>query len=242
MSSIIYIPLGHRCHIAEILKLNKLKHKSLPFDSIIYSFEGVIDCLQNNFINFFPQKIFCEYVFVGTSHPEADSNGNRKIFRGKYGCFTHHDLNDELIINQFKKRIQRLNEYLLNVNDEVIFLRTVMNDNEIYLLNKFINVVKINYPELKFKIFLINDNKHIPEVILKYNDYAYIVNSIMTTLDQNSKTNPISYYYFFNYLKNIKNLNDIKIDDLFNNTCITFKNDCYKGYAITNLLPYNLNN
>ena len=64
----------------------------------------------------------------------------------------------------------------------------------------------------------------------------------MTTLDQNSKTNPISYYYLFNYLKNIQNLNDIKVDDLFNNTCIIFKNDCYKGYAITNLLPYDLNN
>ena len=117
-----------------------------------------------------------------------------------------------------------------------------MNDNEIYLLNKFINVVKINYPELKFKIFLIYDNKHIPEVILKYNEYAYIVNSIMTTLNQNSKTNPISYYYLFNYLKNITILNDIKVNDLFNNTCITFKNDYYKGYAITNLLPYDLNN
>jgi hypothetical protein len=242
MSSIRYIPLGHRCHIAEILKINKLRHEALPFDSIIYSFEGVIDCLQNNFINFFPKKIICEYVFVGTSHPEADSNGNRKLFRGKYGCFTHHDLNNELIITQFKKRIQRFNEYLSVTNDEVIFFRTVMEEGEIDLLNKFINSVKTHYPELKFKIFLIYDNKHIPEVILKYNEYAYIVNSIMTTLDQNSKTNPISYYYLFNYLKNITILNDIKVNDLFNNTCIIFKNDYYKGYAITNLLPYDLNN
>ena len=75
-----------------------------------------------------------------------------------------------------------------------------MEEDEIDLLNKFINSVKTHYPELKFKIFLIYDNKHIPEVILKYNEYAYIVNSTMTTLDQNSKTNPISYYYLFNYL------------------------------------------
>ena len=85
----------------------------------------------------FPKKINCEYIFVGTSHPEADSNGNRKLFRGKYGCFTHHDLNNELIINQFKKRIQRLNEYLSVTNDEVVFLRTVMEEDEIDLLNKF---------------------------------------------------------------------------------------------------------
>ena len=69
MSSIRYIPLGHRCHIAQILQLNKLRYEALPFDNIIYSFEGVIDCLQNNFINFFPKKINCEYIFVGTSHP-----------------------------------------------------------------------------------------------------------------------------------------------------------------------------
>ena len=48
--TIRYISLGHRCHIGYILKLNNLIYEALPFDSVIYSFEGVIDCFQNYFI------------------------------------------------------------------------------------------------------------------------------------------------------------------------------------------------
>jgi hypothetical protein len=237
-----FISLGHRCYVTTSLGFNKLRNEAFPFDSIIYSFEGVIDCFQNNFINFFPKQIICEDVFVGTTQREADNNGNRKLFRGKYGCFTHHDLNDEVVLHTFKKRIQRLNEYLLATNDEVIFLRTVMDDEEIILLNKFIDIMKNIYPKLNFKIFLIYDNKHIPEIILKYNEHAYIVNSIMTSLDQNAQTNPTSYYhYLFTYFKNIKNFNDIKINDNFNDTNIIFKNDGYKGYAIKDgIFPYDL--
>ena len=127
-------------------------------------------------------------------------------------------------------------------NDEVVFLRTVMDDNEIDLLDKFINVIHSTYPNLKFRLFLIYDNKYMPELILKYNKYIYIVNAIMITLDQNNKTNSTSYSYLFNYLLNITKIDDIKIDELYNNYGLPFKNDSYKGYAITNLLPYNLNN
>ena len=237
-----YISLGHRCHIGQILNLNKLRIEAFPFDSIIYSFEGVIDCFQNNFINFFPKEIICEYVFVGKSNPEADENGNRKLFRGKYSAFTHHNLDDPLIIDTFLKRIQRLTNLLSVTNDEVVFLRTVMDDNEIDLLDKFINAIHYTYPNLKFRLFLIYDNKYMPELILKYNEYIYIVNAIMITLDQNNKTNSTSYSYLFNYLSNITKIDDIKIDELYNNYGLPFKNDSYKGYAITNLLPYNLNN
>ena len=237
-----YISLGHRCHIGQILSLNKLRYEAFPFDSIIYSFEGVIDCFQNNFINFFPKKIICEYVYVGKSNPEADENGNRKLFRGKYSAFTHHNLDDPVIIDTFKKRIQRLTNLLSVINNEVVFLRTVMDDNEITLLDKFINAIRRTYPNLKFRLFLIYDNKYMPELILKYNEYIYIVNAIMITVDQNNKTNSTSYLYLFKYLSNITKIDDIKIDDLYNNYELPFKNDSYKGYAITNLLPYNLNN
>jgi len=242
MSKLRYISLGHRCHIGQILNLNKLRSEAFPFDNIIYSFEGVINCFQNNFINFFPKKIICEYVFVGKSHPEADENGNRKLFRGKYGAFTHHNLNDTIIIDIFKKRIQRLTNFLSVTNDEVVFLRTVMDDNEIDLLDKFINTIQHTYPKLKFRFFLIYDNKDMPELILKYNEYVYIVNAIMITMDQNNKTNHTSYSFLFNYLSNITKIDDIKIDNLYKNYGILLKNDSYKGYAITNLLPYNLNN
>ena len=242
MSTLRYISLGHRCHIGQILSLNNLRNQAFPFDSIIYSFEGVIDCFQNNFQNFFPKKNICEHVFVGKSHPEADENGNRKLFRGKYGAFTHHNLNDTNVIETFKIRIKRLTDYLSVTNDEIIFLRTVMDNSEIDMINKFINTIQIIYPNLKFKLFLIYDNKCMPEVILKYNEYAYIANAIMTTLDQNNKTNPTSYIYLFNYLSNIKQFDDIKVDYLYNNYGLIFKNDSYKGYAITNLFPYDLNN
>jgi hypothetical protein len=242
MSTLKYISLGHRCHISQILQLKKLRTEAFPFDSIIYSFEGVIDCFQNNFDNFFPKKIICEYIFVGKTHPEADENGNRKLFRGKYCSFTHHNLNDTIIIDAFKRRIQRLTNYLSVTDDEVIFLRTVMDDNEIDMLNKFINTIQHIYPKLKFKLFLIYDNKNMSEIILKYNDFVYIVNSVMITSNQNNKTKPTSYYYLFNYLLNITKLSDITIYDEYDKYGKIFKNDSYKGYAVTNLLPYDLNN
>jgi hypothetical protein len=189
-----YIALGHRCHISTTLKLNDMRDEALPFDSIIYSFEGVIDCFQNSFINFFPKQIKCEYI-------TDNNNTNRQLFRGKYGSFTHHNLNDNSVIETFQKRINRLTEYLSVTNDEIIFVRTVMEDNEIELLNNFINTIQNVYPKLKFRLFLVYDNKNLDEVILKYNEYAYVVNSIMTTLDQNATTNPISYYSLFNYFK-----------------------------------------
>lgn len=100
------------CTNIKIKQIKEWRNEAFPFDSIIYSFEGVIDCFQNNFNNFFPKKIICEDVFVGNSHPESDINGNRKLFRGKYGSFTHHNLNDETVIDTFKKRIERLMNYL----------------------------------------------------------------------------------------------------------------------------------
>ena len=90
--------------------------------------------------------------------------------------------------------------------------------------------------------FLIYDNKYMPELILKYNKYIYIVNSILITLDQNNKTNSKSYSYLFNYLLNITKIDDIKIEELYNNYELSAKNDSYKGYAITNLFQYNLDN
>lgn len=241
--TIKYISLGHRCHIGQILNFKNLRTEAFPFDSIIYSFEGVIDCFQNNFANFFPKEIICEYIFVGNSNSEANEDGYRKLFRGKYGAFTHHNLDDPVIIDTFKKRIERLTSFLSVTDNEVIFLRTVMDDDEINLVDKFINTIQCSYPNIKFRLFLIYDNKYIPEIILKYNEYIYIVNSIMITLDQNNKTNSTSYSYLFNYLSNITKLDDIKIEDLYNNYSLPFKNDSYKGYAIiTGLLPYNLNN
>jgi hypothetical protein len=237
-----YISLGHRCHIATILQLNKLRNEAFPFDNIIYSFEGVIDCFKNNFTNFFPKQIQCEYIFVG-SGDETDINGNRKLFRGKYGSFTHHDLSDDNVINTFKKRIQRLNVYLSSTNNEIIFVRSVMDDQEIDLLKEFIDVIKNIYPALKFKIFLVYDNKNITDIILKYNEYAYIVNSPMITNDQNKKTNQQSYNYLFTYFKNINKIDDININNNFNDNNIIFKNDDYKGYAIKNgIFPFDVNN
>ena len=237
-----FISLGHRCHLGQILAFNKLRNESFPFDSIIYSYEGVIDCFENNFNNFFPKTIHCEKIFVGKEHPEADVDGNRLLFRCKHGAFTHHDLNNDEIINTFKRRISRLISYLSETDDEVIFLRTVMEDGEIDLLDRFINVIKSVFPVLNFRMFLIYDNKFLPNTIVKYNEHSFIVNSCMETKDENDKTDPIRYKFLFDYLKNVTTFCEFNGLDMYNEN-IVFKNDYYKGYAILNgILPYDNNN
>jgi len=76
------ISFGHRCHINQIMIKYNMRDLALPFDNIISKFEGIIDCINNNFNNYFPKIIKREYVYVGTDHHGADKNGNRYLYRG----------------------------------------------------------------------------------------------------------------------------------------------------------------
>jgi hypothetical protein len=61
------------------------------------------------------------------------------------------------VIDKFNKRIKRLINLLDNSKEEVLFIRTVMDDDEINLVNKFIISIKKRFPNLIFQGIDTND-------------------------------------------------------------------------------------
>ena len=238
--NISYISLGHRCHINKILHINKVKMETYPFDNIITAWDGIIDCFENNFSHFFPKKIICEKVFIGEGCSETDASGNAHIFRGKYSAFTHHNLEDKSVIETFTKRIKRLDDFLQETHNNVLFCRTILDADEPNKHSLFSNTIKTKYPNLTFKVLYIYDNKYLPENIWKKNDY-FVSNSVLETKDENNQTNPQKYKFLFEYLLN----NNIFIN---NNLVelpeeIKLTNDIYKGWTRkSGIYPYDIDN
>ena len=96
-----YISLGGWCGTAIALNANNLRKESLPFDHIRSTFNGVIDCISNNFINFFPKKI------------ENEGSLERPVFKSKYfGFYYHHDLTKENVIKCLNKIYNKIMKWL----------------------------------------------------------------------------------------------------------------------------------
>lgn len=237
------ISLGHRCHINQIMIKYNMRNIALPFDNIISKFDGIIDCINNNFNNFFPKIIKRENVFVGTHYNSADKNGNRYLYRGKYFAFTHHDLMNKDVIDTFKKRIKRLINLLENSKEEVLFVRTVMDDDEINLVNKFIISIQKRFPNLTFNIALIYDNRNLEQNCWNYNNKFIIANSCHKTTNQDAGTNKQAYKTFFDFIKKKETFKKVFSNiSLFPDDLI-LTNDNYKGWAMkSGIYPYLDNN
>ena len=236
------ISLGHRCHINQIMIKYNMRNMALPFDNIISKFEGIIDCINNNFNNYFPKIIKRELV-ENVANYGADKNGNRYLYRGKYFAFTHHDLMNKDVIDKLNKRIKRLINLLENSKEEVLFVRTVMDDDEINLVNKFIISIQKRFPNLTFNIALIYDNKNLEQNCWNYNNKFIIANSCHKTKNQDANTNKQAYKTFFDYIEKKNTLKNIFSNiSLFPDDLILTNNN-YKGWAIKEgIYPYLDNN
>lgn len=181
-----YISLGHRCHINQaIIKLG-YKKVAYPFDNVISNWEGIIDCFANDFKNFFPKdcnKITNTIDSIGTG--PRNENDCRILFKGKFFCFTHHDLRNKKVVDKFRERIERLDTFLSNVKDPVIFLRTICFNDEYKLYDLYKDIIKEKYPKLNFKVVFIAtmpSNKTFK--IYRRNDYVLAEDSHIQ-LDEN---------------------------------------------------------
>jgi len=136
------------------LRGHHLYDEALPFDYVRSTFEGVIDCFETDFANFFPKKLEIDEGF-----PNYFYNG--KSYRGKYVGFYHHDLTDSKIRDDFQRRINRLDHYLsdsCSKNDRVIFMRTIVAPNyqtELNLRDKFKQTINRKYPNLNYILIFI---------------------------------------------------------------------------------------
>jgi hypothetical protein len=79
---------------------------SLPFDSVRTSMEGIIDCIENNFQNYFPKEI-----------KKDDRLPRWTAFVGEYVGFYHdlHNLLDKNVIESFERKIIRFDEKIKKI-------------------------------------------------------------------------------------------------------------------------------
>jgi lambda repressor-like predicted transcriptional regulator len=146
-----YISIGGWCGTKIALKdLGLFNEPSLPFDSVRTSIEGIINCIENDFQNFFPKEIKKDNRFP-----------NWIGYVGEYVGFYHHNHNllDKNVIESFERKFIRFDEKIKKNN--CIFLRTIARENyidEIVHYKTLQNVIDKKYPNISYIIcFIIPD-------------------------------------------------------------------------------------
>ena len=163
----IYIPLGFQCTTAEILKKMNKRFSSFPFDWIIstpYSILKLLDILLKNEcnINDFVLNEFFNFdtnlIFMKQEEFQTHSQGNI-LYNSKYNLiFPHIKYNDETVL-KFKRRFERLRNYILDNNVKIQF----------FFINRIINndVIEVNENNLKYSINNNNIYLNIKENFIK---------------------------------------------------------------------------
>ena len=147
-----FISIGGWCGTKIALAdLGLFNEPSLPFDSVRTSIEGIIDCIENNFENYFPKILEKDDRF-------PDWVG----FIGEYVGFFHHNHNllDKNVIESFERKFVRFDEKIRKNN--CVFLRTIVKENcddEIKYYKKLQDVIDIKYPGISYIICFIIPNQ-----------------------------------------------------------------------------------
>ena len=195
-----FISIGGWCGTTMSLRENNLYNEAYPFDYIRSTFEGVINCIENNFENFFPKKIELDII----------KNYNWKSYRGKYFGFYHHDLRDSKIIDDFNRRINRFNNLLKETNNKIIFIRTIIThdyNDEIKLANSFIKAIEDKFPLLEFLLIFVipGQDKSMFYKKIKKNTFIFTLND----KSENNNNLGTEYRPIYDYLKNYLKINNL---------------------------------
>jgi hypothetical protein len=101
----MYVSLGVDCGTANILNTLGLRSCSLPFDWVV-TYEGITNIINNEFINFLPEK---------------NDNIYEKLNKNSGTLFLHDNFPDD--IEKMNKRIARFKNLLETCNEKIIFVR-----------------------------------------------------------------------------------------------------------------------
>jgi hypothetical protein len=171
--------------------------------------EGIIDCIENNFANFFPKEIRKQVWLLDFT-----------CSLGQYIGFYHHnhDLLDVNVIESFKRKFIRFDEKVKKNN--CIFLRTIVRDNysdEIKQYKKFQDVIDKKYPGISYVICFIIPNQNVSQYYKHLDNRTFL----FTTNYKNPYNSNIKNQYkpIFDFIINndlfniIPNPNNIEINN-----------------------------
>ena len=206
-----FISIGGWCGTKIALKdLGLFNEPSLPFDSVRTSIEGIIDCIENNFENYFPKKIKKDNRF-----------SNWEPFLGEYVGFYHnnHNILDKNVIESFKRKFIRFDEKVRKNN--CVFLRTIATKNyndEIKYYKKLQEVINKKYPEIFYIICFIIPNQPITQYYKHLDNRTFLFTVNDKSGDNSNLKNEYKPIFDFiineNLFNTVPNQNDIEINDL----------------------------
>ena len=124
---------------------------SLPFDDVRTSIEGIIDCIENNFENYFQKEIKKDNRFP-----------NWIGFVGEYVGFYNyaHNLLNKNVIESFERKIIRFDEKIRK--NDCVFLRTIARekyDDAIKYYKKLQDIIDKKYLDIFYIICFIVPNQ-----------------------------------------------------------------------------------
>lgn len=197
-----FISIGGWCGTKIALKdLGLFNGPSLPFDSVRTSLEGIMDCIENDFQNFYPKEI-----------KKDDRFPSWIGFVGEYVGFYHHNHNlfDQNVIESFNRKMVRFDEKIKQNN--CIFLRTISRDNyddELKYYKKLQNIIDKKYPNISYIICFIIPNQPNSQYYKNLDNRTFLF-----TLNDKSYNNDnlhIEYKPIFDFIINANLFNDIPI-------------------------------
>lgn len=207
-----FISVGGWCGTKVALKeLGYFDEPSLPFDSVRSSIEGIIDCIENDFENFFPKVLKKDNRF-------PTSVG----FVGEYVGFYHgdHNLLDKSVIEMFERRINRFDDKIKKNN--CVFLRTIIRENyndELKHYKKLQEVLDKKYPNISYIICFIIPNQNNSQYYknLDNKTFLFTLKDILPYTNDNLKNSYKPIYDFIinnNLFDNIPEPNNIEINNM----------------------------
>jgi hypothetical protein len=190
------IPLGGDCGVAGSLRKIGYKEKSYCFDWVVSNLDFIIESFETEF------KIF-ENLFLN-----CKKSGNGKLKYNNSIYFYHDDntVSDNLK-NKYINRSKRLHTLLSEIKEKkILFIRKGKN-NSVKDVTKLKNIIINNYPDLKFKILLVNnirDNSYSDEHIIHkyYSEDCFLTYCETEDIYRHSNTEK-AYQCIYDELKNI---------------------------------------
>lgn len=147
MESAEFISLGSYCGVAFTLQALGLRKSSYPFDWLRCSAEGVLQCVQTEFADFFTYS-FCQDV------------DNARLYGGSRwgGSFWHHNPDDPTVQHSFLRRIDRLlGQREVAASVPRVFIRACNSTSELRTLLQLRNALRQRLPRTQVYFLAIVD-------------------------------------------------------------------------------------
>jgi hypothetical protein len=174
--------LGLLCHSANILKRNKIKLCSYPFDWVFSDCNNIIHCIEDKFNIFLNKSYYINLPNNRCGHSLYNNN-----------MFYHHNpLNNENDYNYFVRCVDRFKKLLL-YKEMKLFIMIYVN------MNSIDEAIKNNIIEFNNKFSNYTNNYrllvilHLPEKKNNYHKFTYYKNIHLLELHTLSKSTGLEF-------------------------------------------------